>query len=391
MRSAIRRLTRRVWRIGRWVLLATLVAVLGAVVDGWRAFGHRAEGERRARVERSPEWHDGQFENPQPMWNGLGPTVSGMFHASPDTSPHEPVPIERPDPALLASPPASGLRVTWLGHSTILVDIDGVRVLTDPVWSERASPYAWAGPRRFHEPPVALSSLPPIDVVAISHDHYDHLDYATVAALKDTGAIFVAPLGVGAHLAYWGVPENRIVEHEWWEETTVRGVRIVSTPSRHASGRQLTDQMSKLWSGYALVGPTHRAYYSGDTGLFPVMRDIGERLGPFDVTMIEIGQYGEGWPDWHLGPEQAIVTHQRVKGRVMIPVHWGTFALAYHGWTEPIERALVAAQAAGVTLVAPRPGQPVEPTAPPALDRWWPKLPWRTAAEAPMHATSADD
>ncbi|HEY8090702.1 MAG TPA: MBL fold metallo-hydrolase [Polyangiaceae bacterium] len=230
-----------------------------------------------------------------------------------------------------------------------------------------------------------------VDAVVLSHDHYDHLDCATIIAMKDWDTTFVVPLGLGAHLVYWGVPESRIVEHDWWDRTTIGGVEIVSTPSRHASGRDVVDTGAKLWSGYAFVGPAHRVYYSGDTGLFPALRDIGERLGPFDLTMIEIGQYGEGWPDWHLGPEQAVVAHQRVKGRVMLPVHWATFALAYHGWTEPIERALVAAQAASVSVVVPRPGQSVEPSEPLPLDRWWPNLPWRTASEAPMRASSVDD
>jgi L-ascorbate metabolism protein UlaG (beta-lactamase superfamily) len=371
-------------------MLVLLVAITAAVIDGWRAFGHRATGARQARAERSPEWQGGHFENPQPMWNGLGPTVEGALHASPDTSPLQPTPTVATDPKELAVPPASGLRVTWLGHATILVEIDGVRVLTDPVWSERASPFTWAGPKRFHAPPIALASLPHVDAVVISHDHYDHLDYATIVAMKDWDTTFIVPLGVGAHLAYWGVPESRIVEHDWWERTKIGAVDIVSTPSRHATGRSLFDYGSKLWSGYAFVGPQHRAYYAGDTGLFPALRDIGERLGPFDVTMIEIGQYGQGWPDWHLGPEQAMEANQRVKGRLMVPVHWATFALAYHGWTEPIERALVAAKAAGVTLAVPEPGQSFEPSSPPAVVRWWPSLPWKTAAEDPIVASKAD-
>jgi L-ascorbate metabolism protein UlaG (beta-lactamase superfamily) len=164
-------------------------------------------------------------------------------------------------------------------------------------------------------------------------------------------------------------------------------VTVVVTPARHASGRSLFDQNETLWASYAVIGPRHRAWFSGDTGLFPDLRVIGERLGPFDVTMIEAGAYGAAWPDWHLGPEQAVRAHRMVGGRVLVPIHWGLFDLAYHGWTEPVERVLVAANAAGVTTRAPRPGESVEPGALPEQERWWPEVPWNDAASDPIVAT----
>jgi L-ascorbate metabolism protein UlaG (beta-lactamase superfamily) len=224
----------------------------------------------------------------------------------------------------------------------------------------------------------------------ISHDHYDHLDRQTISAMKDWNTTFVVPLGVGADLAYWGIPETRIVELDWWGRAKVGALEIVCTPARHASGRMIVDQDAKLWVGYALIGARHRVYYSGDTGLFPALREIGARLGPFDLTMIEAGQYDKAWPDWHLGPEQAVRAHRMVHGRVMLPVHWGAFTLAYHSWTEPIERALAAGTAAGATLVAPRPGQSFEPAAPPPFERWWPDLPWKRGAEDPIVSTQMD-
>ena len=214
--------------------------------------------------------------------------------------------------------------------------------------------------------------------MVISHDHYDHLDHRTIVALKDRDVKFVVPLGMGAHLAYWGVPEARIVELDWWERTNFGGrggMDIVCTPARHASGRMIVDDGATLWAGFAFIGAAHRVYYSGDTGLFPAMREIGARLGPFDLTMIEVGQYGSGWPDWHIGPEQAVRAHGMVRGRVMLPVHWGKFQLAYHAWTEPVERTLAAAAAAGATVITPRPGQSIEPAAPHAFERWWPRAP----------------
>jgi L-ascorbate metabolism protein UlaG (beta-lactamase superfamily) len=391
VRTALRPLLRAL-RITALAMLTTLVLfVTVAVADGWEAFGKAAQDARLARMEASPQWGgDGVFVNPQPLWNDWWGTLDLAFSASDDTSPTTLVPVEAIDPIALAVPPVSGLRVTWLGHSTLLVEVDGYRVLTDPVWGPRSSPLTWLGPERWYAPPIALADLPPIDAVVISHDHYDHLDYPTIVAMKDWDTTFVVPLGVGAHLEYWGVPTERIEELDWWDRTFVESLEIVSTPARHASGRTLVDNDATLWAGYAFVGPEHRAFFSGDTGLFPALDDIGSRLGPFDLTMIEAGAYNRAWPDWHLGPEQAVRAHQMVGGRVMLPIHWGLFDLAYHGWTEPIERVLVAADAAGVAVLAPRPGQSVEPTAPPVRERWWPEVPWQRAEEHPVVSTKMD-
>ena len=310
-----------------------------------------------------------------------------MLEASAHVSPSAPVPVVT---QRVQAPPPTGLRVTWLGHSSTLVEIDGHRVLTDPVWSHRASPLTWVGPSRWYAPLIALEELQPIDAVVISHDHYDHLDQQTMVAMKGWNTRFIVPIGVGAHLAYWGIPEDKIVELDWWERTKVGELEIVATPARHASGRTVFDKDATLWAGYALLGPMHRVYYSGDTGLFPAMKQIGEQLGPFDLTMIEVGQYHRAWPDWHIGPEQAVTAHQWVKGSVLLPVHWGLFPLAFHGWTEPIERVLVAGERAAQTVIAPRPGQAVEPSAPPPFERWWPDVPWTTAEKHPIVSTQID-
>lgn len=369
-----------------------LVFVVVVIVDGWEAFGHRAEGPRRARMEESAQWKDGTFHNPQPLWNDNWGMITGLFDVSPHASPSEPLPVVGVPRSRFDTPPATGLRITWLGHSSMLIEIDGYRILTDPVWSDRISPVSFIGPRRWYDPPLPWAELPAINAVVISHDHYDHLDQPTITMMKGWDAVFVAPMGVGAHLAYWGVPEARIVELDWWGRTRVGELEIVCTPARHASGRTLWDKDATLWAGYAFLGPRHRAFFSGDTGLFPALREIGARLGPFDVTMIESGAYGRAWPDWHLGPEQAVVAHQMVKGRVMLPVHWGLFNLAYHSWTEPVERVLVAAERAGVTVAIPKPGEAIEPGALPAsgTPRWWPKVPWQNAEQYPIVSTKMD-
>jgi L-ascorbate metabolism protein UlaG (beta-lactamase superfamily) len=372
-------------------MLASLGLTLvtgGVVADGWMGFGKGATGDRKARMEASPQWNGKGFDNPQPLWNDVLGSIAAVTRKSDHTDPAAPVPVLFSDGSQLQALPASGLRVTWLGHSTILLEVDGVRVLTDPIFGERASPLTWAGPKRWYAPPIPLTGLPPVDVVLLSHDHYDHLQLETFAQLRGWDTTFVAPLGVGAHLEYWGVPAERIVELDWWERTEVDGVELVCTPARHASGRSLTDQNDTLWAGWAVRGPQHSVFFSGDTGMFDALSDIGERLGPFDLAMIEVGAYDRAWPDWHIGPEQAVAASQLVQGAAFLPIHWGLWNLSMHGWTEPVERVAVAAEKAGVRWASPRPGESFEPTVSLPTERWWPAVPWQTADEHPIVSTA---
>lgn len=385
---------------GAFTVFALFSAVL--LIDGWQAFGQKASGARLERMQASPQWSDGAFDNPQPMWNDTWGMVSGWADGSDVASPDGELPVVTGDRSRFAQPPQSGLRITWLGHSTSLIEIDGVTLLLDPVWGERASPFDWVGPKRWYAPPIPLSELPPVDAVLISHDHYDHLDWFTFQQLRTwENTRFIVPLGVASHLEYWGVPVDQIDERDWWDSVSVGDVTVHIVPSRHASGRFLTDYMSTLWCGFAAVGPTHRVYYSGDTGMFQAMAEIGERFGPFDVTMIEVGAYNAAWPDWHIGPEQAVRAHELMGGKVFLPVHWGMFDLALHGWTEPAERVVAAARATGTTLAMPRPGESIEPMmlAPEGtraktqgpFEKWWPEVPWQTAAEHPIVSRELGD
>jgi len=382
------------WRsLLAWSGLAvtSLLFVLSSVflLTGCAAFGSKPSGDRLLRVQQSPEWHGDHFENPQPMWadarGAWGRFLLGP--SNPHTVPAAPLPVVRDAASTFIGPPASGLRVTWFGHSSALVEIDGSKVLIDPLWSDRASPVTWAGPKRWYPPPVALTDLPGIDAVVISHDHHDHLDYATIVAMKSWSTVFVVPLGLGAHLSRWGIPEHRIIELDWWQSTRVGTLELVATPARHASGRITTKSNRTLWAGYALIGAQHRAWYSGDTGFHDDLPRIGERLGPFDVTLIEAGQYDALWPDTHLGPELAVEAHRLVRGKAMIPVHWALLKLGEHTWTEPAERVLAAARCRAVKVLVPRPGESVEPTQTAETSRWWPELPWNTASENPVIGT----
>jgi L-ascorbate metabolism protein UlaG (beta-lactamase superfamily) len=316
-------------------------------------------------MKASPQFAGDHFENAEStglMKVGPATTIGQWLFGDEQRSPNCFVPMVTNVSARLSAPPVSGLRITWLGHSTTLIEIDGARILSDPIWSDRASPSRWVGPRRFHPPPLALADLPPIDAVIVSHEHYDHLDMATVRSLAPRGPVFHVPLGIGAHLESWGVPRAQVIEHDWWERApVVAGVAIVSTPARHFNGRGVPWRIGSLWTSWSIVGPKHRVYFSGDTGLTESFREIARKYGPFDVAMLEIGQYHSSWGDIHLGPAGALAAREMLGAAWLFPIHWGTFELGFHAWSEPAETLSVEAAQRGVALLTPRLGEAVEP------------------------------
>lgn len=368
-----------------WLAALAALSMLGVALYGCASagMGSAPRGERLARMERSPQRAGGVFRNavetpvmlPGSRWRTFREFLVG---GSPVREPDGPLPVAPLRPSSFATPPPGGLRLTWLGHATMLVEIDGQVILTDPILSDRASPFGWAGPKRFSPAPLSAAELPPIDAVVISHDHYDHLDRATIRALAGRPVVFVVPLGVGAHLEGWGVARDRIVELDWWDEARIgNGLRLVAAPARHFSGRGLGDRNRTLWASFAVIGTRHRVYFGGDSGSFPGHAEIGAKLGPFDATLLDVGAYGATWPLVHMTPEEAVLAHVALRGGLLVPIHWATFSLSTNGWTEPAERLLVAAAGADVRLAIPRPGGMVTPGEAEPVTRWWPKLPWR--------------
>ncbi|WP_346764612.1 MBL fold metallo-hydrolase [Rhodococcus sp. HNM0569] len=288
------------------------------------------------------------------------------------------VPVVTP----IAPASAADLAVTWYGHSSVLIEVDGRRVLTDPVWSERVSPSRTVGPGRLHPVPGALADLPPIDAVVVSHDHYDHLDRRTVTELVRTQkAPFVVPLGIGAHLRRWAVPADRIVELDWDESADVAGLTLTCTEARHFSGRFLTRNPTQ-WASWVIAGEHRRVFFGGDSGYTARFARVGERYGPFDLTLLPVGAYDHRWADVHMTPEEAVSTHRELEqgdasAGTLVPIHWATFDLAFHAWSEPVDRLVSAAADAGTHIVVPTPGQRVVPE----RDRstaiaqpWWSQL-----------------
>jgi len=381
--TAFRRRRRWPRRILKFLLFVLVLAGIGAGGLYWSSdwgatFGGKIEGERLDRVNASPNFVDGIAQNTLETSLESGDVMEFLvewFRGAKERKPPSPVPMVVPDPTTLESARKQGVRFIWLGHSTVYLEVDGTRVLIDPVWSDRASPFRIAGPKRSHPVPIALADLPVVDVVVISHDHYDHLDPGVVRELAPRGVTFAVPLGIGADLEAWGVAAEQIIELDWWEGAAVGSLSLTATPARHFSGWLVTDRDRTLWASWTLVGPKSRVFYSGDTGWQDDFEKIGDKFGPFDLTIMKCGAYGDGWPDIHINGVQAVEAHLLLKGRRMLPVHWLTFDLALHPWDEPVIQAVETGAELGAEVITPQVGELIDLQGRVTTTRWWESIP----------------
>ncbi|HEY4243578.1 MAG TPA: MBL fold metallo-hydrolase [Kofleriaceae bacterium] len=345
----------------------------------------KSAGLRRERALASSQWDGARFANPSGARDGVQggalPLLGEWMFGGQERRPRAPLPVERPLEAW-AKPPETGFRATWLGHSTVLLELDGVRVLTDPVFGERVSPIGFVGPRRFHPVPAALDELPPLDAVLLSHDHYDHLCRETMTALAKTGVPIVTALGVGAHLEKFGWDPAKITELDWWEHVRIGGVELTAAPSQHFSGRSLRGRNRTLWASWRIRTEQHSVYFSGDTGLTPDFETIAARLGPFDLVMLEIGAYHPRWGTIHLGPANALEAFRMLGGGTLLPVHWGTFSLGLHAWDAPGEELIALADTAGARILTPKLGAAFEPSRVDGPTPWWREVPSKARERA---------
>jgi L-ascorbate metabolism protein UlaG (beta-lactamase superfamily) len=359
-------------------LLALLLLAGVAFANLSPELGGTPTKAEKARYAQSGHYQDGEFRNlvPTELMTG-GSTASALwrfvFGKTPHAAPDAPLPMHPLDSLAIGHKTAETLRVTWFGHSASLVEIAGQNLLLDPMLSVDMGPLSWVTPKRYN-PLVAIvpEQLPRISAVLISHDHYDHLDYQTIRRLKDKTAHFLVPLGVGAHLRLWGVAEARIHELDWNDSLQLPGgLTVVSQPARHFSGRGLTNRNSTSWSSWVMKAPGHRVFYSGDGGYGPHFQQIGQKYGPFDLALMECGQYDQGWSQIHMMPEQSVQAALDVRARAYLPVHWGAFTEAHHAWNEPVTRAWAEATRRQLPITTPELGQPVTLGYPLPQLRWW--------------------
>ncbi|MDO7906325.1 MBL fold metallo-hydrolase [Paenibacillus sp. JX-17] len=346
------------------VLFIAVVAAAAYLVLTYNpVFGARSADERLAAVRRSPQYNGKEFVNPAhgaSVSTSLGENLSTLrdfLRRDPARRPAKPLPIDRWAP--LPEEQHDRTAVTWFGHSAVLLELEGRILWLDPMLGQAPSPFPSIGGKRYGGLPAEIADLPDIDAVVLSHDHYDHLDYGTILQLKDRVRHFIVPLGVGAHLERWGVEPGRIEEHDWWDEFEWEGLRFACTPAQHFSGRSLNDRGQTLWCSWVIQGERSRLFFSGDGGYSTHFAEIGRKYGPFDVTLMECGQYDRRWAPIHMTPEQTVQAHQDVQGGLLIPIHWGAFTLALHTWTDPVQRAAAAAAEHGVHIATPRIGEKV--------------------------------
>ena len=356
------------------LILLLLISFAAFLILQRKVFGKSPGSDERERIIASPNYTGNAFVNPVPTKMHTNPLkILKVFTQSRKTDREPPfeIPLVKHNKDGFTDPPSQELKLMWLGHVSFLIEMAGKRILLDTVVSERVSPFGFAGPKRFHEPPLPADELPHIDLFVISHNHYDHMDYSLIRKLKDRDIHFVTSLGLESTLKHWGVGANKITSLDWHESFRQDGLEIIATPSRHFSGRSPFDRNKTFWCSYVVRSEDQSIYYEADSGYFDGFREIGEKYGPFDLSLMGIGAYNDLWAVIHTFPEEAVKGHLQLNAGKMIPIHWCTFNLAVHPWIEPIERTVHEAKKKNVELIIPIPGEWVIPGKKQSRPLWW--------------------
>lgn len=357
-----------------------LIAGTSLFLNFYPAFGGTHSDVKKMTFKNSGHYENGIFLNQIPTkmdmtLSKLGSILKDYLNGIPRQRPDTPLPVLPVDSMTIATKPDSMARITWFGHSTFLLEMNGKNILLDPMFGEASAPHPWLGPSRFSDGlPIEIEKLPKIDFVLFSHDHYDHLEYSTILRLRDRVNDFYVPLGVGSHLAAWGVPELKIHELNWWDETQHDELFFALTPARHFSGRGILDRSTTLWGSWVIKFNDYSVYFSGDTGYGPHFKQIAEKYGPFDFAMLECGQYDQRWESIHMIPEQTAQAALDIEAKMMMPIHWGSFALALHSWDDPVQRVTKKAKELNVPVIIPQIGEQFLLNNPVLADNnWWTK------------------
>ena len=351
-------------RIGMGIIgiVVLIILIIVVFVNFSPELGGTISKSQKAKYASSNNYKDGVFENMGGVEMSMGfsdmvKTSIKFFQSQPNTKPDSPIPVQKVDSAEIADYKGK-TRLIWFGHSAFLLQMNTKTILIDPMFGDVPAPHPWLGNKRFStELPIEVEKIPLIDAVIFSHDHYDHLDYGSVLKLKDKVKMFYVPLGVGVHLEKWGVSSDKIVEMDWWEETTLEDLSIKCTPAQHFSGRGMTNRGSTLWASWIIQSSSQNIFFSGDSGYGSHFKEIGDKFGPFDFAMIECGQYNEMWKEIHMMPEETAQAAVDLNAKEMMPIHWGAFKLALHPWTEPVNRLSVKAAELNVKVATPRIGE----------------------------------
>ncbi len=350
--------------LGIGIFMGVVVIATLLFVNLSPEFGGKATQEQKDSYRTSKNYKADKFVNTNTVQldmslSDMGKALAGYFRPQLKSTPDESLPIIKIDSLNIAEYKGKS-RFFWFGHSAFLVQINHKNILIDPMFGSVPAPHPMLGGKRFSkELPIAIERIPEIDAVLISHDHYDHLDYGSIKKLKNKVKKFYTPLGVGVHLEAWGIPKERIVELDWWQEVSFDELRFVCTPAQHFSGRGFTDRTKALWSSWVIQSDIESIFFSGDSGYAAHFKEIGKKYGPFDFAMMECGQYNELWPDIHMFPEETAQAGLDVKAKTIMPIHWGAFKLAMHPWTDPVERVTKKAKELDIAVITPKIGAPI--------------------------------